>query len=191
MQTLKVFRAHFLGHRRRVGLKQSTKNIFTGQNNWCRSKSLTYFEWYISFSFLGTLKLAYSLLIQQQHTYDLMMMSNVVAMWPQLIFYIYIACVAWCLVQLYFALFYHFGCLGWWSLCVHYTLQEIERSLFWHSWTLLGWLSGSVTSAALHLVLIASELITPVCVKQCCQTSPAQPCFHSILCTPAGQMEAS
>lgn len=38
-----------------------------------------------------------------------------------------------------------------------------------------GWLSVSVTSAALHLVLIASELITPASVKQCCQTSPAQP----------------
>lgn len=46
-----------------------------------------------------------------------------------------------------------------------------------------GWLSVSVTSAALHLVLIASELITPASVKQCCQTSPAQPS------TPAGQME--
>lgn len=67
----------------------------------------------------------------------------------------------------------------------------MERSLFWRSWALLVWLSVSVTSAALHLVLIASELITPESVKQCCQTSPAQPCFHSILHTPAGQMEAS
>ena len=41
---------------------------------------------------------------------------------------------------------------------------------------LVGALVGvSVTSAARHLVLIAFELITPVSVKQCCQTSPAQP----------------
>lgn len=70
-------------------------------------------------------------------------------------------------------------------------LTTKERSLFWHSWALLGWQSVSVTSAALHLVLIASELITPASVKQCCQTSPAQPRFHSIPCTPTGQMEAS
>lgn len=80
-------------------------------------------------------------------------------------------------------------------LCLNIThdkrLTAIERSVAWRSWALRGWLSVSVTSAALHLVLIASELITPASVKQCCQTSPAQPCLHSILCTPAGQMEAS
>lgn len=58
--------------------------------------------------------------------------------------------------------------------------------------SLRGWLSVSVTSAALHLVLIASELITPASVKQCCQTSHAQPLLSlHILCSPAGQMEAS
>lgn len=61
----------------------------------------------------------------------------------------------------------------------------------WHSLALLGWLSVGVTSAALHLVLIASKLITAVSVKQCCQTSPAQPCFLYILCTPADQMGLS
>lgn len=81
------------------------------------------------------------------------------------------------------------------NLCLNIThdkrLTAIERSVAWRSWALRGWLSVSVTSAALHLVLIASELITPASVKQCCQTSPAQPCLRSILCTPAGQMEAS
>lgn len=67
-------------------------------------------------------------------------------------------------------------------------LTTIGRSLFWRCWALLG---VSVTSAALHLCLIASELITPLSVKQRCQTSPAQPCFRFILCTPVVQMEAS
>lgn len=65
-----------------------------------------------------------------------------------------------------------------------------EQWLSSSGWVLWGWLSISVTSAALHLVLIACELITPVSVTQCCQISPAQPCCHSILCTPTGQMEA-
>lgn len=67
-------------------------------------------------------------------------------------------------------------------------LTTVGRCLFWRCWALQG---DTVTSAALHLVLIAFELITPVSVKQCCQTSPAQQCFFSILRTPVGQMEAS
>lgn len=74
------------------------------------------------------------------------------------------------------------------ALLFHTRDEQQQKDLFW---ALLGWPSVSVTSAALRLVLIASEIITPVSVKQCCQTPLAQQCFHSILCTPADQMEAS
>lgn len=72
-----------------------------------------------------------------------------------------------------------------------YTEYLLKIVCFWQSVALLGWQCVSVTSAALHLVLIGSKLITPLSVKQCCQTSPAQPCFHSILCSPADRIGAS
>lgn len=72
-----------------------------------------------------------------------------------------------------------------------YTEYLLKTVCFWQSAALLGWLCVSVTSAALHLVLIGSKLITPLSVKQCCQTSPAQPCFHFILCSPADRVGPS
>lgn len=72
-----------------------------------------------------------------------------------------------------------------------YSESLLKIVSFWQRVALLGWLCVSVTSAALHLVLIGSKLITPLSVKQCCQTSPAQPCFHSILCSPADRIGLS